>query len=62
LDDPTAYADDARTIAMLEVLHTISTERQVVVFSHDTQALEWARQALRNPRDKIVELTGDFSV
>ena len=61
LDDPTAYADDPRTIAMLEVLHTISTERQVIVFSHDTQALEWARQALRNPRDKIVELTGDFS-
>jgi DNA repair exonuclease SbcCD ATPase subunit len=56
LDDPTAYADDARTSAVLEVLHQVRAERQVVVFSHDTNVLAWARNALNGPRDKIIEL------
>ncbi len=43
------------------VLH-VNTERQVVVFSHDTQVLAWARGALTGPRDKVVELAGPSSV
>lgn len=58
LDDPTAYADDSRTTAVLQVLHHVSAERQVIVFSHDTQVLAWARDALNSPRDKIIELDG----
>jgi exonuclease SbcC len=61
LDDPTAYADAARTNAILEVLHNISADRQVVVFSHDPQVLAWAQHALSNPRDKIVELAGSLT-
>ncbi len=58
LDDPTAYADDGRTTATLQVLHHLSTERQVIVFSHDTQVLSWAQNALDGPRHKIIELDG----
>jgi hypothetical protein len=58
LDDPTAYADDLRTTAVLQVLHHVSAERQVIVFSHDTHVLTWARDALSSPRDKIIELAG----
>ena len=57
LDDPTAYADDSRSTAVLHVLHHVSAERQIIVFSHDTQVLAWARDALNGPRDKIIELT-----
>jgi DNA repair protein SbcC/Rad50 len=57
LDDPAAYADTMRTTAILEVLHTISAERQVVVFSHNPQVLAWTQQALTSPRDKVIQLT-----
>ncbi|MGE5292701.1 MAG: AAA family ATPase [Micromonosporaceae bacterium] len=60
LDDPTAYADAARTKAVLDVLHSISADRQVVVFSHDPQVLAWAQQALSNPGDRVVELAGNL--
>jgi recombinational DNA repair ATPase RecF len=62
LDDPTAYADATRTSAVLQVLHVISAERQIVVFSHDAQVLEWARHALTGPCDKLVELVGSMPV
>ena len=58
LDDPTAYADTPRTIAILQVLHHLSADRQVIIFSHDTQVLAWAREALHSSRDKIIELSG----
>jgi uncharacterized protein YhaN len=58
LDDPTAYADDSRTTAVLKVMHHLSAERQIIVFSHDTDVLSWARDALQGPRDEIIELAG----
>jgi DNA repair exonuclease SbcCD ATPase subunit len=57
LDDPTAYADAARTVSVLEVLHQLSRERQVVVFSHDERVLEWAKARLEVSLDRVVELT-----
>lgn len=60
LDDPAAYADAIRTTAILEVLLNISTERQVVVFSHSPQVLTWAQQNLASPRDKVIELAGSI--
>jgi DNA repair exonuclease SbcCD ATPase subunit len=57
-DDPTAYADAPRTAAILRVLHHLSAERQIIVFSHDTQVLAWAQEALQGPRDGIIELPG----
>ena len=62
LDDPTAHADTTRTPAVLEVLHTISAERQVVLFTHDTQVLAWAHGALAGRRDKVIELAGRIPV
>jgi exonuclease SbcC len=56
LDDPTPYADDSRTTAVLRVMHHVSAGRQIIVFSHDTQVLTWARNTLQRPRDKIIEL------
>jgi len=56
LDDPTAYADKHRAPAVLEVLHHVSAERQVIVFSHDAQVLAWAQNALNGPRDRVIQL------
>jgi DNA repair exonuclease SbcCD ATPase subunit len=56
LDDPTAYADEARTTAVLQVLQHLSAKRQIILFSHDTKVLAWARDALSTPRDRIIEL------
>jgi hypothetical protein len=37
-------------------MHHVSAGRQIIVFSHDTQVLTWARNTLQRPRDKIIEL------
>lgn len=58
LDDPTAYADTPRTVAILQVLHHLSADRQVIIFSHDIHVLAWAREILHNPRDEVIELAG----
>jgi uncharacterized protein YhaN len=58
LDDPTAYADDTRTLTTLRVLHHMSTERQVIVFTHDSRVLAWAAEATQEPRDQVIELQG----
>jgi len=46
LDDVTVQSDSSRTIAFLELLHEISRERQVVVFSQEQEVFEWARSRL----------------
>ncbi|MGH9304294.1 MAG: hypothetical protein ACRDZ5_07785, partial [Acidimicrobiales bacterium] len=56
LDDPTAYADAVRTTAVLETLHHLSQERQVVVFSHDDRVRAWARESLSSWHDLLIEL------
>jgi hypothetical protein len=43
------------------VLHHVSGERQVIVFSYDTNVLTWAHDVLNEPRDKTVELAGRAS-
>jgi hypothetical protein len=42
---------------MLDVLHVLSADRQIVLFSHDAEVLEWAALALREPRDRLIRLT-----
>lgn len=56
LDDVTVQCDSARTEALLEMLHELSLERQIVVFSQEQQVLDWARRELGSERDKLVEL------
>ena len=56
LDEVTAQSDPERKLRMLDVLHTLSADRQIVLFSHDAEVMEWAALALREPRDRLVRL------
>lgn len=44
LDDVTVHADDERTAAMLDVVHELSKDRQVVLFSQESGVREWATE------------------
>jgi exonuclease SbcC len=56
LDEVTAQADPERKLRILDVLHALSADRQIVLFSHDAEVMEWAALALREPRDRLVRL------
>ena len=56
LDEVTAQSDPERKLRMLDVLHALSADRQIVLFSHDAEVMEWAALALREPRDRLVRL------
>ena len=56
LDDVTVHADAARTTAILEFLHALSAERQVILFSQEAQVADWARERLSGPRDAVRDL------
>ena len=57
LDEVTAQSDPERKRRMLDVLHALSADRQVILFSHDAEVVEWAGQALTEPRDRLVRVT-----
>jgi exonuclease SbcC len=57
LDEVTAQSDPERKRRMLDVLHALSADRQVILFSHDAEVVEWASQALSDPRDRLVRMT-----
>jgi uncharacterized protein YhaN len=46
LDDVTVQSDPARTRAILELLHRLSTERQVVLFTQEPAVVQWATEKL----------------
>ncbi len=56
LDEVTAQADGERRAGLLRVLHELSHERQVILFSHDDAVADWAESALSAPRDSLVRL------
>ena len=56
LDEVTAQADGPRKRELLDVLHNLSAERQVILFTHDDEVLAWAQAALHEPTDAIVRL------
>ncbi len=56
LDEVTAQADPERRAGLLRVLHELSQERQVVLFSHDEAVADWAERVLAEPRDRLVRL------
>lgn len=56
LDEVTAQADDTRRGALLEILHELSRERQVVLFTHDRRIGEWAAHHLDPVRDALIPL------
>ncbi len=56
LDDITVQSDPDRTRQILELLHGISRDRQVVLFSQEEEVLRWAEQTLIADTDQLVRL------
>lgn len=56
LDDVTVQSDRERTRGILEVLHDLSVEHQVVLFTQEDDVLEWARENLQEPGHMLHEL------
>ena len=56
LDDVTVQSDEGRTHAILELLHEISKEQQIIVFAQERGVADWACTHLCEPRDAVVQL------
>jgi len=56
LDDVTVQSDDPRTIEFLEILHGLSEDRQIILFTQETVVADWARAKLTGPRDSVIDL------
>ena len=57
LDDVTTQSDQRRTVAIMELLREISTDRQVVVFTQEVEVVGWADEhfdANRRPARRFV--------
>jgi uncharacterized protein YhaN len=58
LDDVTVQSDAERTVAILELLHEVSQNRQVILFSQEDDVRKWAESNLTGPRDRLRQLQG----
>ena len=56
LDDAVAACDADRKRALLETLHAVSGETQVILFTHEEDVRAWARQRISAPRDGLTDL------
>ena len=56
LDDAVAACDTERKRALLDTLHAISESAQVILFTHEEDVREWARERLTDPRDRLTAL------
>lgn len=56
LDDVTVECDSHRKAAVLELLHEMSRDRQVILFSQETEVLEWAKASL-GEADQLLDLS-----
>ena len=56
LDDITVNCDAVRQKAVLSLLHEISSEQQVILFSQEPETLEWAQEHLSSGRDSLIQL------
>jgi recombinational DNA repair ATPase RecF len=56
LDDVTVQSDEPRTVALLELLHEVSRDRQVILFSQEGVVDDWARRRLGGENDRRIEL------
>ncbi len=56
LDDVTVQSDTDRTVAALDLLHELSAEHQVVLFSQEDEVLRWAEVELNDGRDRLIRL------
>lgn len=55
-DDVTTQSDNTRTVAVMELLHELSAEHQVILFTQEDEVVEWAQQHIDPNRDKIIQL------
>ncbi|KAA0098899.1 chromosome segregation protein SMC [Mycolicibacterium sp. P1-18] len=55
-DDVTTQSDAVRTVAVMEMLHELSTAHQVILFTQEDEVLAWARENVDPARDKIIQL------
>jgi exonuclease SbcC len=55
-DDVTVQCDAARTVSLLQMMHRVSRDRQVILFSQEEDVLRWARTNLDDSCDKLVQL------
>ena len=44
------------TVAMMELLHELSAEHQVILFSQEDEVVEWAQRNIDPARDQLVLL------
>ncbi|HSM38841.1 MAG TPA: hypothetical protein VK838_05855, partial [Candidatus Limnocylindrales bacterium] len=56
LDEVTVQSDPERKRQLLSVLHGISADRQVILFTHDDDVVRWAVEEMTGERDAIVRL------
>ncbi len=54
LDDVTVHADLTRSHELLDLLHELSRERQIVLFAHQQHVRDWAARHLDGDRDRLV--------
>ena len=57
LDDVTTQSDSARTVGMMELLHELSTEHQVILFTQEDAVVDWAKEHCDPERDRLIPLT-----
>lgn len=55
-DDPTVHSDADRTEAMLDLLHEISADHQVILFSQEDEVARWAQRRM-GERDRVIRLS-----
>ncbi len=56
LDDATVQCDENRKVAVLRLLHEISRERQVILFSQEAEVADWATENLKGSQDRLIRL------
>lgn len=56
LDDVTIQSDSARAAAILELLHEISGQRQIILFSQEEEVAQWGEAHLASPTDRLERL------
>jgi DNA repair exonuclease SbcCD ATPase subunit len=63
LDDVTVQCDTTRTARLLEILHQVSRNRQVILFTQEDDVLRWAEAHLDPAADRLIQLgpRGDVS-
>ena len=61
LDDVTTQSDSARTVAVMQLLHELSTKHQVILFTQEDAVVDWAKEHCDPERDRLIPLAAPGS-